>query len=197
MDGVVCSSGEPLAPEYKCHKTVRAVKIKEADPINHTLLFEGRDAWKPLCVGGAYFDKHQPEAGGYYVVYADGYKSYSPARAFEEGYTLVGAVGEEQYPDVEITAGLDFGRALSFLKKGHKVARRYWDGTGLYLFLSQTECFVPRGDPDVDPKRITVKKNGDQVIFIPSVRMFTDDDTVKDRWRGYETDMLSEDWEVV
>ena len=30
-----------------------------------------------------------PRVGGYYVVYADGYKSFSPATAFEEGYTKI------------------------------------------------------------------------------------------------------------
>ena len=34
-----------------------------------------------------YYDKHKPEVGGYYVVYVGGYKSYSPAKEFEEGYT--------------------------------------------------------------------------------------------------------------
>lgn len=29
--------------------------------------------------------------GGYYVQYDDGYESWSPAKAFEEGYTLVEA----------------------------------------------------------------------------------------------------------
>ena len=33
--------------------------------------------------------KHQPTVGGYYVVYKDGYKSFSPADAFESGYTRV------------------------------------------------------------------------------------------------------------
>ena len=28
-------------------------------------------------------------AGGYYVVYEDGYKSFSPSKAFDEGYTLI------------------------------------------------------------------------------------------------------------
>ena len=36
-----------------------------------------------------WLDKHNPEVGGYYVVYEDGYKSFSPAKAFEEGYTLI------------------------------------------------------------------------------------------------------------
>ena len=34
-----------------------------------------------------YVKKHNPQAGGYYVVYEDGYKSWSPAEAFESGYT--------------------------------------------------------------------------------------------------------------
>ena len=34
-------------------------------------------------------DRHKPKAGGYYVVYDDGYKSYSPAKAFEEGYVRI------------------------------------------------------------------------------------------------------------
>lgn len=41
----------------------------------------------PIEVDAAYIDKHKPQPGGYYVVYADGYKSFSPAQAFEEGYT--------------------------------------------------------------------------------------------------------------
>lgn len=43
----------------------------------------------PFQVSGEYMKKHTPEVGGYYVVYADGYKSYSPAKAFEDGYTRV------------------------------------------------------------------------------------------------------------
>ena len=31
--------------------------------------------------------KNKPFVGGYYVVYKDGYKSFSPADAFEDGYS--------------------------------------------------------------------------------------------------------------
>jgi hypothetical protein len=40
-------------------------------------------------VDQAYMDKHKPEVGGYFVQYDDGYKSFSPAKAFEEGYTRI------------------------------------------------------------------------------------------------------------
>jgi len=39
-------------------------------------------------VSAEYLAKHKPTSGGYYVVYKDGYESFSPAQAFEEGYTL-------------------------------------------------------------------------------------------------------------
>jgi hypothetical protein len=39
--------------------------------------------------------KHDPESGGYLVRYADGYMSFSPAAAFEGGYTQV----EQELPE--------------------------------------------------------------------------------------------------
>jgi hypothetical protein len=35
--------------------------------------------------------KHEPWVGGYIVVYDDNYTSFSPEKAFDEGYTLKGA----------------------------------------------------------------------------------------------------------
>lgn len=46
-------------------------------------------AYEPFEVSRVYLSKHKPEPGGYFVQYADGYKSFSPAAAFEEGYTLI------------------------------------------------------------------------------------------------------------
>ncbi len=57
-------------PKYRCHKEVWALKI--ADVIK-------------------YVRKHDPKPGGYYVVYEDGYTSWSPADAFEGGYTRIQA----------------------------------------------------------------------------------------------------------
>ena len=38
-----------------------------------------------------YVEKHAPRVGGYFVRYDDGYESFSPAAAFEGGYTSVDA----------------------------------------------------------------------------------------------------------
>lgn len=53
-----------------------------------TLTFTDK-GYAPLEVDAAYVMKHSPQPGGYYVVYKDGYKSFSPAEAFEEGYSRI------------------------------------------------------------------------------------------------------------
>lgn len=74
-------------PRYRCHKEVWALRIKSIDRGSVTLLHFQDPAYAPLSVSYDYDVKHSPEAGGYYVIYKDGYQSYSPAEAFEDGYT--------------------------------------------------------------------------------------------------------------
>jgi hypothetical protein len=50
-------------------------------------LIPAEDGYSGFFVTGDYLHKHNPQVGGYFVQYDDGYKSFSPARAFEEGYT--------------------------------------------------------------------------------------------------------------
>jgi hypothetical protein len=81
-------------PEYRCRKRVRAAKIlsiKDDVDIAQVLLgIEHPDYPDAVhCESYDWLRKHQPEVGGYVVVYLDGYTSYSPAKAFEAGYTRV------------------------------------------------------------------------------------------------------------
>lgn len=74
-------------PKYRSHKTVWALKIKSIDGAGR--ITPEDEGYAPFTPTAEYIAKHQPQAGGYYVVYADGYKSFSPAAAFEEGYTRI------------------------------------------------------------------------------------------------------------
>ena len=78
-------------PKYKCHKEVWALKIKDIDKTikGKAILFFEDKRYAPLTVSYKYIQKHKPQAGGYYVVYKDGYESWSPAEAFESGYTEI------------------------------------------------------------------------------------------------------------
>lgn len=81
-------------PLYQSHKQVRALKIVDLEDDGHgsvTMLLEG-DRRRVASEG--LFARYTPKPGDYYVVYADGYESISPAAAFEEGYTLVAPAGD-------------------------------------------------------------------------------------------------------
>ena len=77
-------------PRFRCHKVVEAFKITAIGEFVGDnlipLLGEGELAVK---VSDAYMRKHNPQVGGYYVRYQDGYESWSPAEAFETGYRLM------------------------------------------------------------------------------------------------------------
>ncbi len=85
----------PTLSRYRCYKEVWAAKIKQVlhgdDGIAQITFVNSWD--KPVFVSEAYMARHQPKAGGYYVIHEDGYESFSPAAAFESGYTLI--TGEE------------------------------------------------------------------------------------------------------
>lgn len=108
-------------PQYKSHKNVWALKIKEITVANPPTIaeleeilagqeFHGdeeivgamitpeENGFAAFPVSRRYMLKHNPQVGGYYVVYADGYKSWSPAQAFEGGYApILGETG--RFPD--------------------------------------------------------------------------------------------------
>ncbi|MNU19524.1 hypothetical protein D3C71_77530 [compost metagenome] len=78
-------------PRYKSHKEVWAMKITHIDYGTRTLTLKSGvfissvvidDTWmRNNCDGDV--------TGGYYVVYDNGHKSWSPAESFEKGYTQV------------------------------------------------------------------------------------------------------------
>ena len=88
-------------PKYKCIKDVLALKIKSIVFDSDLAAQSGRetdgsatftpedDRFAPIKLSAEFVHKHKPVKGGYYVVYKDGYKSFSPAVAFEEGYVLI------------------------------------------------------------------------------------------------------------
>lgn len=86
---------------YQCHKRVKALQIRLAgrNPETGEITIYPQDrSSRPVYLDAetskrfaGIFDREKyPEAdGGYYVEYEDGYVSWSPTKAFEEGYTVV------------------------------------------------------------------------------------------------------------
>lgn len=81
-------------PKYKCHKEVHALKIADVHANYDGLLVitpadTGHEPFVVMDPG--WKDRYKGDGVdlGYYVVYEDGYTSWSPTKAFEEGYTRI------------------------------------------------------------------------------------------------------------
>ena len=75
-----------------------------------------------------------PADEGYKVTYPDGYVSWCPKAQFE-------AAGRP-------CDGMTFGMAIEAMKRGKKVARKGWNGKGMWLCVPL--CDGPRKIPAVD-----------------------------------------------
>ncbi len=85
------SSTSAEMPRYECHKIVHALKIgRLIDHGDKSFSFEPVEKeFDIVPLSFDFIERHSPQPGGYYVVYEDGYKSFSPAEPFEKGYTRI------------------------------------------------------------------------------------------------------------
>jgi hypothetical protein len=84
-------------PRWQSHKKVYGDRIKGIERLDPKVGW-GRDdtglRWLLDCgvivsVTKDLIARGSPTAGDYFIQYDDGYKSWSPAKAFEEGYTRI------------------------------------------------------------------------------------------------------------
>lgn len=83
-----------------------------------------------------------------------------------------------------------FGQAIVEMKKGNRVARRGWNGKGMYLFLIGTDI----GNIGIGGWTYTNGVN-DNYPLLPFIAMKTATGEVVP-WLASQTDILSEDWSV-
>ena len=80
---------------------------------------------------------------------------------------------------------IDFGAAIRYLKEGSKVARKGWNGKGIFLELQV---------PDENSKM------SHPYIYIDTTKLQSTNPDAKRNlvpWLASQTDMLSEDWTIV
>lgn len=150
---------QPL-PVFVCHKKVQAVKIlsRGMDGESQHVLYPAADL-DPIPVTVEWLEKHVPKVGGYFVRYADGYESYSPAEAFEDGYTLEGAAEDEETSATEVASppGIQIGevRLEVRVSNGSPVYNQRGARTAENWFLrdDRFECYTRRYVHDARPEQ--------------------------------------------
>lgn len=134
--------------------------------------------------GGANIER-DPADEGYVITYRKGepneYVSWCPKAEFE-------AVSRP-------VDGMTFGEAIEAMKRGKKVARKGWNGKGMYLWLlPATEV---KKEWCRDHRLVEAMGERETLPCLGSVRMFTATKEVLTGWLASQTDMLSEDWCIV
>jgi Protein of unknown function (DUF2829) len=112
----------------------------------------------------------------------DNYISWSPKDVFERAYR----------PNGKLT----FGDAIVALKAGRRVARVGWNGKGMYLWLLPEANVLVDWIREPHLKQIAEEQQG-VVHCLPSIRMRTATGDVLTGWLASQSDMLSEDWEII
>lgn len=107
-----------MPKKYQCHKQVHALRIVDIAKVPESstirLVF---DDYPEVHMHPSWVVQHKAEAGGYYVVYEDGYQSFSPAKAFEEGYTRVVEANLADEPMLQFFAWEHLPYALAVVSK--------------------------------------------------------------------------------
>lgn len=93
---------------------------------------------------------------------------------------------------------MNFGQAIESLKAGKRVARAGWNGKGMWLSLSCGETKNVAADNFWSPhNREHAMVQGGFAKVLPSITMKTATNEILMGWLASQSDMLSEDWELV
>lgn len=120
-----------------------------------------------------YLDGGTPNMRGRFL----GYVSWSPKEQFEKAYRE--------------TDGLSFGMAIEALKAGKRVARKGWNGKGMFLFLVNGSTFSVNRPP-----LLGIYPEGTTINYCPHIDMRTADGSIVP-WLASQTDVLADDWAMV
>lgn len=91
---------------------------------------------------------------------------------------------------------MDFGDAIRALKQGCKVARKGWNGKGMFLWLKPAATVKAEWCKDPMLKCLA-ESNGGEIEALGTICMFTAQKQILSGWLASQTDMLAEDWVIV
>ena len=96
---------------------------------------------------------------------------------------------------------MDFGDAIRALKQDKRVARRGWNGKGMWLSLSGKPGevrWVSHADFWSEQNAAyAAQQPGGTAPVLPCITMKTADGAILMGWLASQSDMLAEDWAVV
>jgi hypothetical protein len=155
------------------------VKLVEAEPMTLGEYNLGRGWDIPA--------DEDPSTEGYFIVYPDGYKSWSPKAQFDEANREIDS--------------MTFGHAIEAAKRGHKIARAGWNGKNMFVVYMPPLSLPPFNTQAAGPRvnDRTAKHIGKDTPLNsqPYFAMFNAQQEWIPGWVASQSDMLSDDWQIV
>lgn len=184
---------EPLAlslPRWRSHKSVQAARIVEWKGTAFPVLVEVADpdggpaTYVEITVPKNFDARGMPSPGCYLVIYDDGYMSWSPAKAFEEGYTLI----EDAPPR------FDIGQAIEHLHRNRAVSRLSWAGNRMLVLVPGSSFRVELDRP---LGRALPRLTGMPVNYRVHIDVLEVTTNTLSPWQPTTEDVMAEDWLVM
>jgi len=91
---------------------------------------------------------------------------------------------------------MSFGDAINALKAGAKVARKGWNGKGMFLWLKPAANVKSEWCKDPMLKKLA-DDNGGVIEALGTICMLTAQHQILTGWLASQTDILAEDWVVI
>lgn len=98
---------------------------------------------------------------------------------------------------------MNFGQALECIKKGYRVARKGWNGKKMCIFLTRGSVVYYKDLKEHNQYALAcarseeIKGENTLVRINDHIDMVAADGSLVIGWLASQTDMLSEDWEIV
>lgn len=100
-----------------------------------------------------------------------------------------------------INDGMTFGDAIEAMKQGKHVARKGWNGKGMYIYITEGYRINLDSLPVTLQHDISMRTTSavglDQLVVNSHIDMKTADGSITIGWTASQVDMLSDDWIIV
>lgn len=93
---------------------------------------------------------------------------------------------------------MDFSDALRAAKDGRRIARKGWNGKGMWVAVTPGSTIpVEKAREGAALQRAAELPDGAELTILPHIDMKAADGSLVIGWLASQTDLLAEDWEVL
>lgn len=101
---------------------------------------------------------------------------------------------EATYVDADV---MSFGDAIEAMRAGKRVARKGWNGKGMWVAMTPGSTFKADNARSGAALHVANAEQVSEITVLPHIDMRAADGSLVIGWLASQTDMLAKDWEIV